>query len=38
MKTSRAMFGLRLRIRTHHGRIPRGALALVLLPVVLLAA
>lgn len=32
------MFGIKLRIRYHHRPIPRGALALVLLPVVLLAA
>jgi hypothetical protein len=38
MKTSRAMFGIKFRIRYHHGRLPRSALALVLLPVVLLAA
>jgi hypothetical protein len=32
------MFGLKLRVRYHHQAIPRGVLALVLLPVVLLAA
>ena len=31
------MFGIRFRIRYHHRPIPRGALTLVLLPVVLLA-